>query len=104
MHDDALTIDAEDIDDAGFDIEDDDDLHELDDEFGGDKKVCGDFLTTRNVTVAVYWKKRWRISHGLNFIWEKYLLLIMKNRPFAKSVTYYLLLYLLPITVPVCVL
>ena len=55
MHGDALTIDAEDIDDAGSDIEDDDDLHDLDDEFGGgDKKVCGDFLTTRNVKVAVY--------------------------------------------------
>ena len=27
----------------------------------------------------------------------------LQNRPFAKSVTYYLSLYLLPITIPVCV-
>ena len=65
MHGDALTIQAEDIDDAGSDIEADD-LRDLDDEFGGggDKTVCGDFLTTRNVKVAVYWKKRWRIRHS----------------------------------------
>ena len=41
MRGDALAIYAEDSDDAGSDIEDDDDLDALDDEFGGgngDKK------------------------------------------------------------------